>query len=228
MPWNEEYGCSLWRTALGFRPAGNIVPFPAYKFLPLGVNFRGRLVPEAVPWHITALLCVLPEEYIVKDDKRRQVMDIINRLSEVQRVTVLLFYYDELSVKEIAEIMECSESTVTSRLSYAKKRIRQEVEKLEKMGDKLYGVAPIPFLTLLFKEDARAVAISEADMEMVRQQVLSGISQGLTDALAQQPLHETAVSKEAATSAGKSFISKFTASFARMGTAAKTAVIQLP
>ncbi|MBP1736545.1 MAG: sig1 [Oscillospiraceae bacterium] len=63
----------------------------------------------------------LPEEYIVKETKRKQIIKIIDMLPELQQTTILLRYYDELSVKDIAEVMECSESTVTSRISYAKK-----------------------------------------------------------------------------------------------------------
>lgn len=115
----------------------------------------------------------LPQDYIDQTAKREQIMQIINQLSDVQKTTILLFYYDELSVAEIAKIMECSESTVTSRISYAKKYIKQEVEKLEKKGDKLYSVAPVPFLMLLFKQEAKVHPMSEAAAQTVLNNTLA-------------------------------------------------------
>lgn len=99
----------------------------------------------------------LPASYIDQTAKREQIMSIINELSDVQRTAILLFYYDEMSISQIAEVMECSESTVQSRISYAKKHIKKEVEKMEQQGDKLYGKAfiPVSFLTKLFAEDSK-------------------------------------------------------------------------
>lgn len=117
----------------------------------------------------------LPEEYMIQETKRRQVMDIINNLPDQQRTTIILFYYDELSVKEIAEVMKCGESTVTSRISYAKKSIKREVELLEKKGDKIYTVGPIPLLTKLFTEDAKSQAISQTLVDKILSQVVSSV-----------------------------------------------------
>ena len=82
----------------------------------------------------------LPEEYAEKREKSRLVMEIVDALPEKQRMTVILFYFDGLSVHEVAQIMETSEGTVKSRLNYARKQIRDEVEKLDKEGTKLYAI----------------------------------------------------------------------------------------
>lgn len=50
-------------------------------------------------------------------------------LSPVQRMTVIMYYYDEKSVSEIARIMQCSVGTVESRLYYARKKLREELKK---------------------------------------------------------------------------------------------------
>ena len=50
-------------------------------------------------------------------------------LSPVQRMTVILYYYDEKSVSEIANIMQVSENTVKSRLFNARKKLREELKK---------------------------------------------------------------------------------------------------
>ena len=94
----------------------------------------------------------LPEEYALNEDKREIILKIIQETcSDVLYQTILLHYFNEFSVAEIAEIMECPEGTVKYRLSVARAKIKEGVLRYEKKsGDKLYSVAVIPFLTALF------------------------------------------------------------------------------
>lgn len=55
--------------------------------------------------------------------------DAINNLSEVLRTSVILFYFNEMSIKEIATALGCFESTVKSRLYKARKKIEEELIK---------------------------------------------------------------------------------------------------
>lgn len=57
--------------------------------------------------------------------RRLMLRTIDNALSSVQRMTVLLYYYDELTVGEIAKCMECTEGTVKSRLYLARRKLRE-------------------------------------------------------------------------------------------------------
>ena len=94
----------------------------------------------------------LPEEYALNADKRKVVLDITRKVcTDAQYQTILLYYFNGLSVAEIAEIMECKEDNVKKRMSIARAKIREGVLQYEeKSGDKLYSVAVIPFLTTLF------------------------------------------------------------------------------
>ena len=94
----------------------------------------------------------LPEEYALNADKRKLVLEITRKVcSDVQYQTILLYYFNELSIAEIAEIMECQESNVKKRLSIARSKIKEGVLQYEKKsGDKLHSFAAIPFLTTLF------------------------------------------------------------------------------
>ncbi|MBO4485317.1 MAG: sigma-70 family RNA polymerase sigma factor [Lachnospiraceae bacterium] len=102
----------------------------------------------------------LPESIVESKEKRKIIMDIIeNTLSEDVRRTIILFYFDEMSTKEIAEAMGIPQGTVLWRLGFARKKIKKEVERYEKENDtKLYAVA-LPFLTLLFMKEAELVPI---------------------------------------------------------------------
>ena len=107
-------------------------------------------------------------------------MDIIeNSLSEDVRRTIILFYFDEMSTKEIAEAMGIPQGTVLWRLGFARKKIKKEVEKYEKeTNTKLYSVA-LPFLALLFRKEAEQVVIppmsaSLAELSASKGAALSG------------------------------------------------------
>ncbi|MCH5271142.1 MAG: sigma-70 family RNA polymerase sigma factor [Lachnospiraceae bacterium] len=94
----------------------------------------------------------LPEEYALHADKRELVLKIVQKTcSDVLYQTILLYYFNEFSIAEIAEIMGCLEGTVKYRLSTARAKIKEGVLQYEKKsGDKLYSMAAVPFLTAWF------------------------------------------------------------------------------
>lgn len=93
----------------------------------------------------------IPDEALDKQDFKATVLSMLDGLSEEQRSATLLFYFDELSVKEIAKIQNVSEGTVKSRLNYARKTIKSAVNEYEKKnGVKLHAVPFIPLVKWLF------------------------------------------------------------------------------
>lgn len=85
---------------------------------------------------------MLPQAYAERGDLRDRLNRIIDGLSAVQRETIVLYYFSDRSIAEIAEIMDCSENTVKSRLYLARNSIRTEIEEQErKSGEKFYGIA---------------------------------------------------------------------------------------
>lgn len=95
-----------------------------------------------------------PEMAMDQQEAKRLVMEILDHLPEDQRVVIGMFYYEEMSVKDIAQTLGVSENTVKSRLSYGRRKIKEQVLDLEKHGTKLYSVAPfVFFLYLLGKAD---------------------------------------------------------------------------
>lgn len=100
-----------------------------------------------------------PEEVLDRKETTRLMNEILATLSEDQRLVIGMFYYEEMSVREIAEILGCSENTVKSRLNYGRKKVEVKVKELEKRGTKLYSLAPLPFLRWLFRMDAEAAEI---------------------------------------------------------------------
>ena len=97
----------------------------------------------------------LPERVLDSSETRRMVLGLVDELPYLQRQTVLLFYYDDMTVDQIAALMECASGTVKSRLGYARQHIRKGVEEFERKGVKLYAMGALPILTILLREQAR-------------------------------------------------------------------------
>lgn len=93
----------------------------------------------------------MPEATIDQQETSRLVREILDVLPDEQRIVIGMFYYDQMSVSEIAEELECSENTVKSRLNYGRKKIQTKVLELEKNGTKLYSLAPLPFFIWLLR-----------------------------------------------------------------------------
>lgn len=113
----------------------------------------------------------IPDEALDKKDFKETILKILDELSEEQRSAVILYYFDELSVKQIAEIQGVSEGTVKSRLNYARKSIKSSVEDYEKKtGIKLHSFALLPLIKWLL-DGAFENVMPAASVEVVAESV---------------------------------------------------------
>jgi RNA polymerase sigma-70 factor (ECF subfamily) len=69
-----------------------------------------------------------PENLLELSELQGTLRDIVNLLPLKHRVVVVLHYLQELSLPEIAAILECPVGTVKSRLHYARKVLKLEME----------------------------------------------------------------------------------------------------
>ena len=95
-----------------------------------------------------------PEESVDYGETKRLIAEMLDRMPEDQKMCLLMYYYEEMSVRQIAEAMDCSEGTIKSRLNYARKNLKGQVLELEKKGTKLYCMPLLPFLYWFFREQA--------------------------------------------------------------------------
>ena len=118
---------------------------------------------------------MLPEEYINKAEKRKVLLQIIeDTLSFNQYQVVLMFYFNELSIAEIAQALEISEGTVKSRLNSSRAKMKTAIEDYEKKSsDKLHGVVVVPFFTTIFKEEAKSLAVPNITIKLPNGQTLA-------------------------------------------------------
>ena len=105
----------------------------------------------------------IPESVLDNKEHQRMIGEVIDSLSVEQKLAVQCFYFEEMSVKEIAALMECSEGTIKSRLNYARKSIKESVLNIEKtQGTKLYSFGAIPLLLFAYRSVAQAAVPASA------------------------------------------------------------------
>ena len=94
-----------------------------------------------------------PELSYTRQETQQLVHEMINSLSEEQRVCILMYEIEGIPIKEIARALDCSENTVKSRLNYGRKNLKKQAEELQRKGYKLYGLSPLPLLLLLLRRE---------------------------------------------------------------------------
>jgi len=79
----------------------------------------GKNYELSVPFTITDN----PENILISQEHTKMIMKVLNTLPENQHTAIVLSKYDDMSQKEISEIMNISESAVESLLHRAKKNL---------------------------------------------------------------------------------------------------------
>lgn len=101
-----------------------------------------------------------PEEYVEQEQTSNIIKELIDGLPPLQKAAVIAYYFDEMSVSEIAETFECSTGTIKSRLNYARQYLKQAVEEKEKKdGIRLHSVT-IPALLLALRMLSEETVVS--------------------------------------------------------------------
>lgn len=124
---------------------------------------------------------VQPELSYTRQETKELVHELIDSLSEEQRLCILMFHIEGISISEIARTMDCSENTVKSRLNYGRKNLRMKAEDLQKKGYKLYSVAPLPLFLMLLRSEETYLAAEgnlSAAGKLVADQVFASLSSG--------------------------------------------------
>ena len=104
-----------------------------------------------------------PELSYEKSEVSEIVSELLNDLSEEQRIVVMMYYYQEYSVKEIASECSCNENTVKSRLNYARKKLETKATDLKKKGILTSAFTMAALYILLREDSAKAATKSNLD-----------------------------------------------------------------
>ncbi|MBO4395217.1 MAG: sigma-70 family RNA polymerase sigma factor [Eubacterium sp.] len=97
-----------------------------------------------------------PEFSYDKKETANLVREIVDTLPDDQRASVMMYYFEEMSVKDIAAECECSENTVKSRLNYARKSMLTRADALKKKGLLSGAITMAGLIALLRSKEAFA------------------------------------------------------------------------
>lgn len=70
-----------------------------------------------------------PHEELAIDDVKQHLLRQMDHLSDEHREVLRLTYFEDLSIKEVADLLGIAENTVKTRMFYARKRMAQLLEK---------------------------------------------------------------------------------------------------
>ncbi len=93
----------------------------------------GRPIEDLMEW-FSALAAPTPsmEGEVERNEAIALVRKVVDALPAAHREVVVLFYLEELSLEEIAEALDIPVGTVKSRLHYARRRLRESVQRRER------------------------------------------------------------------------------------------------
>ena len=67
-------------------------------------------------------------------ERRSDILDSVSYLKEKYRIVIFMYYFNEMTVKNIAEILKISEGTVKSRLNRARAQLKHILENRNDAG----------------------------------------------------------------------------------------------
>lgn len=140
----------------------------------LAISFIDLGDEDDVPDQSDLRIDTQPELALDRKETSRLVQEILAQLPERQHLILGMRYYDNLSVSEIAELLNLSPNIVRVQLFRGRKQVETAVRNLEKQGVKLYGLTPLAFLMTLL----RRLEPSEAAQQTAVRTVMTKASGG--------------------------------------------------
>lgn len=65
-----------------------------------------------------------PEEHLLVEWRNERLSEAVHRLDFIYREVITLFYFNEMSILEIAEQLRCNENTIKARLARGRTQLR--------------------------------------------------------------------------------------------------------
>jgi len=98
----------------------------------------------------------LPDELVARKEVNRIIFNLVEELPPRQRQVVMMYYYAELSTKEIAEDLNMDKNAVGGSLFRARETLNARIREVEETQDiHLFGATTLPLMQVL-KEAAQA------------------------------------------------------------------------
>ena len=73
-----------------------------------------------------------PDVIVERDEVRRVIMEAINELPDKEKMVLVLYYHEDLTFKEIGQVLEVSESRISQLHTKANLRLRAKLTNIRK------------------------------------------------------------------------------------------------
>lgn len=124
----QEVFIKVWNHLPNYRAQGSFQSWLYRITVNTALDLLRRRQEEApLEDHSDALGQETPEEALLRQDQQAQVQQAIAELPPGARAVLILREYEQLSYKEIAEILQIPLGTVMSRLNYARQALKKKL-----------------------------------------------------------------------------------------------------
>ena len=101
----------------------------------------------------------IPDEALDQREFKATILEMIDNLPDAQRAALHMFYFEEMSLKDIAAAQGVSVNTANTRLNRGRLAMKDSIEKYEKKhGIRLHTIAFFPFFKWLLKGSEEAMS----------------------------------------------------------------------
>lgn len=80
-----------------------------------------------------------PEEMLIKQENAESIKAVVDRLPEIYKTAIILYYFEDFSPQEIADITDIPKRTIETRLFRAKNMLKLKLEEF-RYGGESYGL----------------------------------------------------------------------------------------
>ena len=80
-------------------------------------------------WNRQVDMGEIPETPMPEEEEEGELIEQIKKLPDKYQEVIYLYYYEEYSVKEMAQMLERHESTIQTQLAAARKKLKKFIEK---------------------------------------------------------------------------------------------------
>jgi len=124
----DEAMIEIWRSAGSFsgrsQPSTWIHSIARFRLIGYLRKNKELQQDESSEWLNYEDDALLPDEEIALSERNEQIIKNIGKLSDKHREVIELVYFRELSIKEIALMLDISENTVKTRMFYARNHLK--------------------------------------------------------------------------------------------------------
>lgn len=136
----DEALIEVWRSAGSFsgksQPSTWIHSIARFRLIGYLRKNKELLQDESSEWLNFEDDSLLPDEQIAISERDEEIKSKLGKLSKKHREVIELVYFRELSIKDIAAMLDISENTVKTRMFYARNHLKGILSNLDMLHTK--------------------------------------------------------------------------------------------